>query len=217
MFTEPKPNTARANVSAGGTRPPVPGRASVSNHTRHSAGAQTAASAVPTSSAMYLDAQRELDRVLRSLGAKPESAEPSKKQIEQPLSRKSDPGAAPSAPKAPVTAPTKPASRSPMPEQAEAQPTPRQPAYKTNPESVPFVSTVESAVHAEASALAKSNNAPRTEFKVALVLVGIVAVVALAMSVISHQVTDSSLKTTNTQLKANTTKISELLSAPIEY
>ncbi len=200
MFTEPKPNITRANVSAGGTRPPVPGRASVSNHTRHSPGGQTAASALPTSSAMYLDAQRELDRVLRSLGAKPEGAEPSKEQIDKPLSRISEP----------VTPPARPAFRQPVPEQADARSEARQPMYKRSPASVLVASKVEPAGHAEASAPAKSNNAPRTEFKVALVLVGIVAAVALALSVISHQVTDSSLKKTNTQLNANTTKIAEL-------
>jgi TolA-binding protein len=200
MFTEPKFNGARPNVSAGVTRPPVPDRASVGNHTRPSAGGQKAASALPTSSAMYLDAQRELDRVLRSLGAKPEGAEPSKKQVDQPMSRKSEP----------ATPPARPVFRQPVPKQAEARPAPRQPMYKPNPESVQVAPKVETAGHTEASAPAKSNNAPRTEFKIALVLVGIVAVGALAMSVISHQVTDSSLKTTNTQLKANTTKIAEL-------
>ena len=216
MFTQPKPARHTFGVTPPVQRPPVPARATVTAATSASpiaAGARNTSTVapMPPASALYLNAQRELDRVLRSLAAKPEKVEPPHKQLADLVARKVGYAAEPinrATPAAPVV--NQPSTRpkehelkkvtvSPQVERPEVSAKPR--ASSSGPKA---------AASAEASAPAKSNAAPRTEFKVALVTVALIAVAALAMAVISNLTTESSLKTNNAQLKATTIKLAEL-------
>lgn len=215
MFTQPKPARHTFGVTPPLQRPPVAARntATATANSPKAAGARNTSTVapMPPASALYLNAQRELDRVLRSLAAKPEKVEPPSKQPADPVARKVEPLAELSSratPAAPLVSPpsTHPIERelkkvtvSPQVERPEVSSKPRD--STSNPKAAAF---------AEASAQAKSNAAPRTEFKVALVTVALIAVAALAMAVISNLTTESSLKTNNAQLKANTIKLAEL-------
>ena len=165
---------------------------------------------MPPASALYLNAQRELDRVLRSLAAKPEKVEPPSKQPADLVARKVGYAAEPinrATPATPLVSPpsTRPVERelnkvivSPQVERPEVSSKPRD--SSSSPKAAAF---------AEASAQAKSNAAPRTEFKVALVAVALLAAVALAHSVITNLTKESDLKTKDAQIRANTIRLAD--------